>query len=152
MTALALLADLEARGVTLRPAGQQIAFEAPVGAMRDADREAIRAHKAAVLVLLRAREARVVPGVDWSRVSLTQLDRVLEVAVPWADVPVILAPGCRIARELRARDSSPGRVWCVCEVWDLLLTGVKPEDARKVAEARLMFGGAVVSVRQERRS
>jgi hypothetical protein len=37
-------------------------------------------------------------------------------------------------------------VWCVCEVLDLLLTGVPPEDARKVAEARLLFDGRSVTV------
>lgn len=75
----------------------------------------------------------------------------LEIAVPWSDVPLILAPGCRIARELRERDSRPGRVWCVCEALDLLLTGVTPQDARKVGEARLLFNGHSVRV-SERRS
>ena len=81
--------------------------------------------------------------------SLPALDRVLEVAVPWADLPLIVAPGCRIARELRDREARPGRVWCVCEALDLLLTGVKPEDARKVAEARLTLDAPAVRVTSE---
>ena len=89
-------------------------------------------------------------SVDWDRVSLYRLDKVLEVAVPWADVPLILAPGCRSARELRDRDQKPGRVWCTCEVLDLLLTNVPCEDARKIGEAKLVFGGTVAGVRAER--
>ncbi len=145
MTAAELIADLEARGAHVRERAGALAVS-PAGVLQDAEREALRAHKAAVLALLRERQARTVAGTDWSRVSLYTLDRVLEVAVPWSDVPLILAPGCRIARELRERDPKPGRVWCVCEV--LLLTGVTPDDARKVAEAKLMFGGAVVGARQ----
>ncbi len=103
-------------------------------------------HKAAVLALLREGKARSIAGADWTRVSLSALDRVLEVAVPWADVPLILAPGCRVARELRERDSKPGRVWCVCEALDLLYAGVTPQDARKVGEARLLFDGHTVRV------
>jgi hypothetical protein len=90
-------------------------------------------------------------GVDWSQVSLYALDRVLEIAVPWSDVPLVLAPGCRIAGVLREHDPLPGRVWCVCEVCDLLLKGMGKEDARKIAETKLAFGGVLVGVRRERK-
>ena len=85
-------------------------------------------------------------GTDWSRVSLWSLDRILEVEVPWSDIRLLVAPGCRIARELRATDPRPGRVWCVCEVGNLLLSGVIPEDARKIAEAKLTFDAEVSGV------
>lgn len=147
MTPLELLSDLEDRGVRLQAAGDWITFEAPRGVLQDAEREALRAHKAAVLALLRGRQARGVAGVDRAKFALWQLDRVLEIAVPWADVPLILAPGCRIARELRERETrSAGRVWCVCEALDLLLTNVPPDDARKIAEAKLLFGGTMAGV------
>jgi hypothetical protein len=64
---------------------------------------------------------------------------VLELAVPWSDVRLLIAPGCRTARELRATDPRPGRVWCACEVLDLLFSGVAPEDARKITEERVTF-------------
>lgn len=149
MTAAELLASIEARGVRVAPRGESLAV-APAGVLQDAEREALRARKPAILALLREREARRLPrGTGWSHVSLYQLDRVLEVAVPWSDVPLILAPGCRIALELRARDPQPGRVWCVCEVLDLLLTNVPPDDGRKVAEAKLLFDGRVGGVSRE---
>src|SRR5574341_839121 len=131
-----LLAALEARGVRLRANGDRLVYEAPAGALTDADREVLKAAKPAVLAYLRSQRASSTTDVNWSRVSLYQLDRALEVAVPWADVPLILAPGCRIARELRTQDPNPGRVCCVCEVLDLLLSGVTPADARALATAR----------------
>jgi len=143
VTAAALVEALEARGARLSERDGDLVVK-PRGILQEADREVLRAHKAAVLAVLRARAL----GTDWSRVSLYQLDRVLEVAVPWTDVPLILAPGCRLARELRDRDPRPGRVWCTCEVLDLLLSGVTPENARKVAEAKLGLGGAVVGARR----
>lgn len=143
-----LLAALERRGIRLRVEGERLAYEAPAGTLRDGDRKALLTHKAAVLGLLRERQARTVEGVDWSRVSLHQLDRVLEIGVPWADVPLILAPGCRIAHSLRAQDPQPGRVWCTCEVLDLLMTGVTCEDARRVADARLTLDGPAVRIRR----
>lgn len=148
MTAEALIADLEARGARLSEREDGALVITPRVVLEDAEREALRAHKAAVLALLRERQARTVAGTDWSRVSLYTLDRVLEVAVPWSDVPLILAPGCRITRELRAQDPHPGRVWCACELADLLLTGVTPADARKVAETKLAVAGAVVGAQR----
>ena len=40
-------------------------------------------------------------------------------------------------------------VWCVCEVLELLLSGVTPDDARKIGEARLNFDADLVGVRKE---
>lgn len=88
---------------------------------------------------LRERKARPNVGGDWSQLSLFGLDHVLEVVVPWSDIRLVLAPGCRVARELRDQDPHPGRVWCVCELADLLLSGVIPPDARAAVEARLVF-------------
>ncbi len=139
-----LLDDLTLRGVRLRVDGEVLSFEAPVGTLTTADREALRAHKVAVLGLLRERQAKIL--ADVIHVPLRALTRVLEVAVPWADVPLLIAPGCRVARELRQADSRPGRVWCVCEVLDLLLTNVPPDDARKIAEARLTFDADTITV------
>lgn len=142
MTALELVADLESRGALLAERNGALTI-APRHVLRDADRAALRRHKESVLALLRGRTLRP----DWARVTIYDLSRVLEVAVPWSDVRLILAPGCRVARQLRETDPRPGRVWCTCEVLDLLLTGVTPEDARKVAEAKVLMGGAVVGVK-----
>lgn len=148
MTAAGLLADLEARGARVTERAGALTVS-PAVVLQDADRAALRAHKAAVLDLLRERRARAVPaGTDWRRVRLTDLHHVLDIAVPWTDVPLILAPGCRIARELRALAPRPGRVWCVCEVLDLILSGVTPDDAPKIAEAKVLFTGAVLGARR----
>lgn len=142
--AVEIVARLEARGARLTPQGDAVAVT-PKSTLADADREAIRRHKADVLAILRGRDL----GAEWAHVSLWQLDKVLEVAVPWCDVRLLLAPGCRVASELRQADSKPGRVWCVCEILDLLLTNAPPEDARKVAEAKLLMAGAVAGARRE---
>lgn len=69
-------------------------------------------------------------------------------AVPWSDLRLVIAPGCRIARELRATEPKPGRVWCVCEVIDLLLSGVKPDDAGEIADTRIAFDATMAGVRR----
>ncbi len=147
MTPDDLISAAEAAGLHLEPKEGGVLHVAPRERLTPALREALKDRKAEILALLRQR-AQEAPPVEWSRVKLSELDRVLEVAVPWADVPLILAPGCRLARELRAKDRKPGRVWCVCEALDLLLSGVTPEDARKVAQAKLALAGAVVGSRR----
>ena len=130
-----LVHGIETRGGSLRPRQDGGIAVRPKGLVTPTEVEVLTTLREDVIAYLQARRR----GVDWSRVGLYQLDRVLEVAVPWSDVRLILAPGCRIARELRATDPKPGRVWCVCEVSDLLLSGVTPEEARKIAETRLTF-------------
>lgn len=144
----ALVQALEARGVRITARGDGALLIQPSSVLSEADRAALRARKREVAELLRERQSRSVSGVDWTTVPLYALNKVLEIAVPFADVPLILAPSCRVAAELRARESRPGPVWCVCEVLDLLLGGVTPEDARKVAATKLTLGGAVTGVRR----
>lgn len=141
MTPEELLAQVEARGVRVLERLGSLAVS-PVGVLLDAEREALRSHKAEVIRVLRVRAL----GLTWSRLSLYSLDRVLEVEVPWSDQRLIIAPGCRVARELRAVDRKPGRIWCACEVLDLLLTNVTPDDARRIAEAKVELGGTTESV------
>ena len=141
MIAAQVVAALEARGVTVTERGGSIVLRPP-GAVRAADLEILRSIKPEVISVLRGRAL----GVRWEKASLWSLDRILEVAVPWSDVRLVIAPGCRIARQLRATDPKPGRVWCSCEILDLLLSGVTPEDARKVAATRLDFDAALRGV------
>jgi len=47
------------------------------------------------------------------------------------------------SRLMECGDARPGRVWCTCEVLDLLLVNARPADARAVAEARLLFDAAM---------
>ena len=133
-----LVRTIESRGVTLREkAGAVVAR--PAGKVTPAERAALGVHKEAVLTILRQRQAQEVLGIDWTRVELRNLDRILEVAVPWSDTHLLIVPGCKVAKELRASDPQPGRIWCVCEILDLLLTNVSPREAQSLAEARLMF-------------
>lgn len=144
MTTDVLIAELEARGVTLRERAGRLIIR-PAKAITPQETELLRQAKPDVLAYLRGRAI----GMDWSKVSLWSLDKILEIVVPWSDVRLVVAPGCRLARELRAQDPKPGRVWCVCEVLDLLLSGVTPADARKIGEAKLALDGNVTGVRQE---
>jgi hypothetical protein len=150
VTAHELLAAARAAGLRLEARPGDVLHVAPRHRLTPDLREALRAQKAAVLDAIRELQARTLAGVDWSRVSLIALDRVLEVAVPWSDVALIVAPGCRIARELREREPRPGRVWCACEALDLLLSRATPEDARRIADARLTFDGEAIRVVPER--
>lgn len=142
MTPRELVTTLRAKGVRLLVKGDRISYEAPPATLTPVYREALVAMKPAILDLLRGEAL----DTDWTRVNLWNLDRILEVSVPWSDVRLLIAPGCRVARELRGSDPQPGRVWCVCEVLDLLLSGVKPEDARKIAKARITFDGTLTGV------
>lgn len=147
MTQAAILVDdLARKGVKLwsQPDGR-LGFEAP-GGLIPADREALLAHKPAVLALLKERQARLL--ADVVKVKLRDLTRIIEIAVDWCDIPILIAPGCRVAKDLRAADPKPGRVWCVCEVLDLLLTSVPPEDAQRIGQAKLALDGAVVGARR----
>lgn len=143
MTAGDFVIYMRNRGLCLVLLDGSLAIETEEGVapMTEEERSTLKALKPQIVTFLN--------GVDWQRVSLYSLDRILEVSVPWSDVALLIAPGCRLARELRAQDPKPGRVWCVCEVLDLLLSGISPEDARRVAGARLALDGAVVGVRQE---
>ncbi len=143
MTAAAILDRLEARGISVTPRGESLAIR-PAGALGPGEREALIALKTDILAILRGRAL----GVDWTAVELQSLNRVLEVSVPWSEVHLIIAPGCRVARQLRAADSKPGRVWCVCEVLDLLLTAVPPKDAQSLAMSRLAFDAGWVGARK----
>ena len=144
MTAEALVAVLESRGASLAIRDGNI-IVSPRGVLTADLRQALIARKPDVLAHLRARAL----GTDWSRVSLRTLDQVLEVEVPWSDMPLVIAPGCRIARELRAEGQRPGLVWCVCEVAQLLLCGVTAADVRAIAEARELFDGELIGVRKD---
>jgi hypothetical protein len=141
VTAAQVVAALEARGVTVTERAGALVLRPPE-AVTPADIEILKASKAEVISVLRRRAI----GADWTRVSLWRFDKVLEVAVPWTDVPLVIAPGCRIARELRAADAKPGLVWCVCEVADLLLSGVRPEDAKMIAETCTTFDGTLTVI------
>jgi hypothetical protein len=52
MRASTILSNLRSRGVTLSAAGSTLTFDAPAGELTDADRAALREHKAELLALL----------------------------------------------------------------------------------------------------
>ena len=141
MNAGEIVAEVEARGVRLQPRDNAIAVM-PGGVLEDAEREALRAHKAAVLAFLQERTEQQVQEVALK--SLWSLDRTLEIAVPWWPETLFLVPGPGVARQLAAEGISPGRIWTTAEALDLLLTGVSPDDARCIAETKLTMAGTVV--------
>jgi hypothetical protein len=143
VTAQELLDTLRARGVRLRVKGDRLAYEAPPATLTPGYRNALVTMKPEILEILRAE-----PTTDWTRVSLWDLDKVLELAVPWSDVRLLIAPGCRVARKLRASDPRPGRVWCLCEVADILLSGVRPADAQKIGVTKIAFDAVLTESRK----
>ena len=151
MTVPEFVRQLEGQGFRLRVQGSNLIIN-PARRVTSTIKETLAELGPEIARHLHHRQTPRVVGVDWSRVGLYQLDRVLEVAVPWSDVRLVIVPGCKIARRLRATDPKPGRIWCVCEVSDLLLSGVTPEDARKIAATRLMFDATLDGVTRERAS
>ena len=97
MTAVALLADLRRRGVVLTPAGDQIRYRAPRGALTEADRQAIRTHRDEVLAELRRSEA------DLSTETHQELGAVLIRSRRFGELWIALTDG--IAAELRSEES-----------------------------------------------
>jgi hypothetical protein len=151
MTAVAeLVTGLERRGAILTVDGPHLVIRPP-SVVTPQVLETLKARKPEVVTFLRERQARDLLA-NVAKVKLRDLTRILEVAVDWCDVPLLIAPGCRIAKDLRSADPKPGRVWCVCEVLDLLLTSVPPEDAQRIGEAKVMFAGSVTGARREVRS
>jgi len=148
-----VIRGLEARGATVSVRRDGALTVRPKGVATPDEIEVLgRLRKEAVgyLFWTAGRTEDLIAGLDWSRAKLHDVNEaLLEISVPWSGVRLVIAPGCRIARELRASDLSPGRVWCACEVIDLLLSGVTPEDARAVAEARLALEAEHLGVRKE---
>ena len=139
----ALISALESRGVSVTVDGEELVLR-PARAVTAADVAALRERKAEILGLLRARDL----GADWRAISLYEVDKIVELRIPGFETTLILCPGCRVAQELRKTDSQPGRIWCVCEVIDLVTSGVTPGDARAVAQARVLFDAQGTGVRQ----
>jgi hypothetical protein len=95
--------------------------------------------------------------VDLSEVArvlglpLDQLDRELEVRVPWLDRPLWFVPDETAASVLLAEGISRGRIWTVYELCDLFtIPGLTKAGARTVAEAKLAIDGMVETVRNRK--
>jgi hypothetical protein len=131
-----LLTTLEAKGVRVSEQDGRLAVSPP-GVLSEDERNAIRAHKPALLALVRERAGQPLP--DITRVSLWKLDKIVEFRVPWYDQTLYLAPGCRVARRL-ADQYGAARVRCVCRVLDFFAMG----DASACQEAAAVFRGRVV--------
>src|SRR5262249_29026539 len=65
MNALDLLLKLEARGVCLKPHGERLIVDAPVGALTPLDRDLLRQLKADLLVILQANVTPDELPSDW---------------------------------------------------------------------------------------
>jgi hypothetical protein len=139
-----VIRGLESRGAALRLREDGGIGIRPKGVATPTELEVLTTMREEAAAILRGRPF----GAAWDKVSLYELDKVLEVAVPWSDVRLVIAPGCRVAAELRGQDPKPGCVWCTCEVLDLLLSGVGPEDARAIAGARLIFDAPLAGLRK----
>jgi hypothetical protein len=73
------------------------------------------------------------------------------VSVDWWDETLFFVPGPTAAGELEAGGIARGRIWDKSELLDLVLAEVTPEDAQRIAAAKLAFGAGPVVVRRERK-
>jgi amino acid adenylation domain-containing protein len=72
MTVAAFLSDLRRRGVSLSTDGEQLTLRAPKGVLGDAERERLKAEKAAILQCLRAEQAAVDDGAPFPLTDIQQ--------------------------------------------------------------------------------
>ena len=137
-----LVRQLAAKGIDVVLLGGDVVLEVE-GEARPTpeEKEMVREQREALRTYVLRRD---LPPI--ARVRLDQLDRVLEVAVPWADYRLLITPGCAAARQLREVDAMPGRIWCVCEVLNMMLTGATRDHARMVAEWKALLAGRVENV------
>jgi pyochelin synthetase len=70
VTTAAFLQDLERRGVSLSASGEELSLRAPRGVLTEADRDRLRAEKAAILALLRGEDAA--PGDPFPLTEIQQ--------------------------------------------------------------------------------
>jgi hypothetical protein len=78
---------------------------------------------------------------------LPQLDRLVEVRVPWLPVTLWFVPGESEAEGLLADSVSRGRIWTAGELLDLLaVPGITKAAARHVALAKLEVDGEVTRI------
>jgi hypothetical protein len=149
VTAAALVSTLHARGVTLKPRGDHLVAR-PVSRMTTDEVEALRRHKVEILELLRRETERPDP-VEVARLldlPISQLDRMVEVRVPWLPLTLWLVPSLRAAELLVQEGLSRGRIWTATELLNLLaVPGITTADARRLAEAKLEFDGEITGVR-----
>jgi TubC N-terminal docking domain len=139
-----LVGTLRDRGVTLKPDGDLLRIR-PASMVSPDEKAALRVHKAEVLALLRSDPAEVVRVLG---LPLDQLDRILEVRVPWWPDGLWFVPTEADAEMLCGEGITRGRVWTARELQDLLTITVLTKTAvRTVAEAKLAMDGDVAAVR-----
>lgn len=165
MTAMALLAALRTRGVVLAVEDDALDVDAPLGVLTPDLREALVAHKAELLALLREPTPPAPDPVGTLRAggqgfaeSVALLLRLplarfaeaptsLEVWVPWHPETLWFVPGETDVATRMAEGIGRGRVWTARELADLLALSPTPAQARTVARAKLELVGEVVEVR-----
>jgi hypothetical protein len=144
MPAALLVADLQARGVTLEPRGDRLAVR-PVDRVTSGELEALKRHKPEVLALLRRADSEVARVLG---LRLPQLDRLLEVRVPWLAVSLWFVPDPSAAEVLVGEGVSRGRIWTSSELIDLIgIPNITTASARRLAETKAAIDGEITAVR-----
>jgi hypothetical protein len=149
VTPEALVRALESRGVRLAERGDGDLVVKPWSVLPEADREALRQSKVAVLALLRARI--VDPLADMDDHALYRHTGVREFLAPfWGEGVFYLISGPQAALRLEAEGKSPSRVYCVCLVLDWRLQGLTLEAQAEAARSRLAEDGRVPCISEHR--
>jgi hypothetical protein len=141
-----LVGVLRSRGVVLRPDGDLLRFR-PAALVTSEEKVLLRQHKPAVLELLR----QAPPDPEISRVlglPVTQLDRLLQVRVPWLPESLWFVPDEAAVEALVGDGVSRGRIWTAGELLDLLSLPTTKIEARTIAHAKVEFDGEVTAVRE----
>jgi TubC N-terminal docking domain len=147
MTVVAeLVANLQARGVMLRPSGETLKIR-PASRLTREELEILRAHKDEVLTLLHAVPVATSPPPPTSSpaevarvlgLPLSQLDRMLEVRVTWLPATLWFIPDEAAIEVLVAEGVSRGRIWTAGELLELMATPTMTKTgAQGVALAKL---------------
>jgi len=103
VTAVSLLEDLQAKGVTLRAVGSRLRVEAPRGALTEQDKAGLARHKAELLGLLRSEgnpAATLLPPAEALLDELLDLGATFE----FLDTELIwFGPASTVTQEMRAK-------------------------------------------------
>jgi hypothetical protein len=147
--AAAMIADLRARGVSLERRGDRL-IARPVSRLTLNEQEILRQHKAEIMTLLKRSPVPLDP-LEVARIlglQIPQLDRMVEIRVPWLPVTLWFVPGPAEVEILVAEGVTRGRIWTSLELLQALaIPDITTAGVRRLAEAKLEFNGEITRIR-----
>ncbi len=140
-----LLSDLLARGVKFEVSGDRLVVDAPVGALTETDRDALRATKQEILQFL-GLERQI---LDMSLEQFEQSALAIEIRVPWLEVTLWWVPREEQVMELVRSGIERGHIYTAHELTNLTRLTARVDsnsDIPKIAQLKLAFNATVLMV------